>query len=103
MMKCNAMFSQVILVKEISHLCHNLTVMITNTLLWLKLPGEEYTVIKNDLQSTILGKEEAYNISNLAIEDGEAGFKLPSLSDDVFKRIMGNTSEVGIEVSLFLV
>ena len=44
--------------KEISHLCHNLTVMITNTLLWLKLPGEEYTVIKNDLQSTILGKEE---------------------------------------------
>ena len=72
--------------------------MITNTLLSLKLPGEEYSVIKNQLQSTILGKQESHDLSHLAIHDGGASFELPSLDKKALKKMLGNLSEVGVEV-----
>ena len=64
----------------------------------LKLPGEEYTVIKNKLQSTVLGKQELHDLGNLTIQDGETSFELPSLGDKTMEEIFGNNSEVGIEV-----
>ena len=72
--------------------------MITNTLLSLTLPGEEYKVIKNKLQSTVLCKEELRDLDNLTIQDGEARFELPFLGDEMLKKMFGNISEVGIEV-----
>ena len=74
--------------------------MITNTLLSLKVPGEEYSVIKNEHQSTILGKKESHELSQLTIQDGNASFQLPSLDDEVLHKILGNISEVGVEVCI---
>lgn len=64
------------------------------------MPGEEYSVIKNEHQSTILGKEESHELSQLTIQDGKASFDLPSLDDKTLEKMLGNTSEVGVEVCL---
>ncbi|XP_078356038.1 polycystin-1-related protein-like, partial [Oculina patagonica] len=90
--------NEVIMWKTISGLCQNLTEKIINTLLSLKVPGEEYSVIKNDLQSTILGKKESHELNQLTIQDGNASFELPSLDDKTLEKMLGNISEVGVEM-----
>ena len=42
---------------------HVLTDVMTNTMLSLKQPGEEYSAVKNKLQSTVLGREEVKDIT----------------------------------------
>ena len=84
--------------RRVSSLCQTLKDMITDTLLSLKLPGEEYSKINNGLQSTILGKQESRELSLLAIRDGDARFQLPYLDDSALDNWLGNVSEVGVEV-----
>ena len=75
-----------------------MTEKITNILLSLKLPGEEYIVMKNVHQSIILGKHESHDLSQLTIHDGQVSFKLPFLDDKDVKKISGNKPHVGVEV-----
>ena len=84
--------------KRILGLCQNLTEKITNILLSLKLPGEEYIVMKNERQSIILGKQESHDLNQLTIQEGKSRFKFPSLDDKDLKKISRNTSDVGVEV-----
>ena len=72
----------------------------TNTMLSLKQPGEEYSTVKNKLQSTVLGKEEVKDISQLAVKDTEqgAGFQLPKFSSEIMDEIFAETPEVGVQV-----
>ena len=76
-----------------------MTEVITNVLLSFKLPGEEYSTIRNGLQSTTLGKHESSELSLLEISDGEASFVFPHLDDIALKSWIGDVSEVGVEVS----
>ena len=57
--------------RRILGLCQKLTEKITNTLLSLKLPGEDYIVMKNEHQSIILGKHESHDLDQLTIQDGK--------------------------------
>ena len=75
-----------------------MTEKITKVLLSLKLPGEEYIVMKNEHQSIILGKQKSHDLSQLTIQEGKASFKLPSLDDRDLKKISRNESDVGVEV-----
>ena len=67
-------------------------------MLSLQQPGEEYTVIRNKLESTVLGKQEVEYLSHLAIHDEDAGFDFPQLSNETVVRIFGPISEVGVQV-----
>ena len=89
------------MVKTISARCQELTEMTTNILLSLKLPGEEYSTIRNGLQSTILGKHESNDLSLLEISDGKTSFVIPYLDSRALKSWVGDTSEVGVEVCNF--
>ena len=62
------------------------------------LPGEDYIVMKNEHQSIILGKQESHDLNQLAIQDGQMSFKLPSLDNKDVKKISGNKSQFGVEV-----
>lgn len=93
-------YFQVIIGKRISGICQNLTEKIINPLLSLKVPGEEYSVIKSDHQSTILGKQESHELNQLTIKDGNVSFELPSLDDKALQRMFGNISEIGVEVCM---
>ena len=73
--------------------------MITNTMLSLKQPGEDYTVIRNKFESTVLGKQEVEFLSDLAIHDEDAGFEFPLLSDETLSKTFENMSEVGVQVN----
>ena len=84
--------------KTIMARCRELTEMTTKTLLSLKLPGEEYTTIRNELQSTVLGKHESDDLSLLEISDGKAGFVFPLLDSRALKSWVGDSSEIGVEV-----
>ena len=75
-----------------------MTEKVTNILLSLKIPGEEYIIMKNEHQSIILGKHESHDLNQLTVQDGQASFKFPSLNDKDLKRISGNTPDVGLEV-----
>ena len=75
--------------------------MITNTMLSLMLPGEEYTVIKNELDSTILGKQEVQDLDHLQVNNEDAGFEFPHLGNETLESMFGRTSEVGIQVNSF--
>lgn len=66
----------------------------------MKVPGEEYSVIKNKDLSTTLGKQESQELSQLTIMDGNVGFQLPSLDEKFLEKMLGNISEVGVEVCL---
>lgn len=55
-------------------------------------------MIRNKLQSTVLGKEESRDLDNLTIQDGKASFELPCLGEEMLEKTFGNISEVGIEV-----
>lgn len=94
----NCNYFQVTIGKRISGLCQILTEKITNKLLSLKLPGEEYSVVKNDHQAIILGKQESHDFKQLTVQEGQVSFKLPFLDDNDLKTIFENTSEVGVEV-----
>lgn len=85
---------------RVKRLSRNLTDMITNTLLSLMQPGEEYTVIRNKLESTVLGKQEVNDLSHLKIHDEDTGFKFPMLDNETEGKIFGNTSEVGVQVNV---
>ena len=84
--------------KTISVRCQELTEMTTNALLSLKLPGEEYTTIRNERQTTILGKHESDDLSSFEISDGKASFVFPPLDSRALKTWVGDISEVGVEV-----
>lgn len=75
--------------------------MITNTMLALMQPGEEYTVIKNKLESTILGKQEVQDLDHLQVHNEDAGFEFPHLDNETLAKIFRKTSEVGIQVNNF--
>ena len=78
-----------------------MTDLVTNTLISLKQPGEEYTEIKSKLQSTVMGKEEVQDISRLTVMDEDhkyAGFEFPSLNNEAMTDIFGNVSEIGVQV-----
>ena len=79
---------------------HVLTDVMTNTMLSLKQPGEEYSAVKNKLQSTVLGREEVKDITRLAVKDNErgAGFQLPEFSNETMAEIFAETPEVGVQV-----
>ena len=94
----NCNYLQVTIGKRILRLCQDLTEKITNILLSLKLPGEEYIVMKNEHQSIILGKHESHELNQLTVQNGQVSFKLPSLEKKDLKKISGNTSDVGVEV-----
>ncbi|XP_078352373.1 polycystin family receptor for egg jelly-like [Oculina patagonica] len=79
-------------------LSQRLTEIVTNTMLSLKQPGEEYTVIRNKLESTVLGKQEVEYLSHLAIHDKDAGFEFPLLGNETLSKIFGSTSEVGVQM-----
>ena len=77
-----------------------LTDVMTNTMLSLKQPGEEYSAVKNKLLSTVLGREEVKDITRLAVKDNErgAGFQLPEFSSETMAEIFAETPEVGVQV-----
>ena len=84
--------------KTIASRCQELTELTTNILLSLKLPGEEYSTIRNELQSTIVGKHESNDLSLLEISDGKTSFVIPYLDSRSLKSWVGDISEVGVEV-----
>ena len=84
--------------KIVSSRCQELTDMIANTLLSLKLPEEEYTIISNEFQSILFGKEESMEMDLLKLRNGEASFQFPSMNTSTLQNWLGNVSEVGIEV-----
>lgn len=75
--------------------------MIANNMLSLMQPGEEYTVIKNKLESTILGKQEVQDLDHLQVHDGDVKFEFPHLSNETLANVFGRTSEIGIQVNNF--
>ena len=79
---------------------HVLTDVLTNTMLSLKQPGEEYSAVKNKLQSTVLGREEVKDITRLAVKDNERGarFQLPEFSNKTMAEVFAETPEVGVQV-----
>ena len=84
--------------KTIASRCQELTEVTTNILLSLKLPGEEYSTIRNELQSTKVGKHESNDLSLLEISDGKTSFVIPYLDSRSLKSWVGDISEVGVEV-----
>ncbi|XP_022798740.1 uncharacterized protein LOC111336840 isoform X1 [Stylophora pistillata] len=84
--------------KTISVRCQELTEMTTNALLSLKLPGEENTTIRNERQTTILGKHESDDLSSFEISDGKASFVFPPLDSRALKTWVGDISDVGVEM-----
>ena len=75
--------------------------MIANTMLSLMQPGEEYTVIKNKLESTVLGKQEVQDLDHLQVYNEDVKFEFPHLSNETLANMFGRTSEVGIQVNNF--
>lgn len=75
--------------------------MIANTMLSLMQPGEEYTVIKNKLESTVLGKQEVQDLDHLQVYNKGVRFEFPHLSNETLANMFGRTSEVGIKVNNF--
>ena len=75
--------------------------MIANTMLSLMQPGEEYTVIRNEIVSTILGKQEVQDLDHLQVYNEDAGFEFPHLGNETLANIFGRKSEVGIQVNNF--
>ena len=96
----NCNYFQVTIGKRILGICQNLKEKITNVLFSLKLSGEEYGVLKNKHHSIILGKQESHELNQLKIQDGQVSFVLPFLDDKDLKKILRNTSDVGVEVFL---
>ena len=75
--------------------------MIANTILSLMQPGEEYTVIKNKLESTVLGKQEVQDLDHVQVYNEDVKFEFPHLSNETLENMFGRTSEVGIQVNNF--
>lgn len=70
-------------------------------MLSLMQPGEEYTVIRNELESTILGKQEVQDLDHLHVYNEDAGFEFPHLGNETLSKIFRRTSEVGVQVNVF--
>lgn len=70
-------------------------------MLSLMQPGEEYTVIRNELESTILGKQEVQDLEHLHVHSEDAGFEFPHLGNETLANMFGRESEVGVQVNNF--
>ena len=70
-------------------------------MLSLMQPGEEYTVIQNQLESTILGKQEVQDLAHLHVYNEDAGFEFPHLGNETLANMFGQESEVGVQVNDF--
>ena len=68
-------------------------------MLSLMQPGEEYAVINNKLESTILGKQEVQDLDHLQVHNEDAGFEFPHLDNETMANMFRDTSEVGIQVN----
>ena len=68
-------------------------------MLSLMQPGEEYTVIQNELESTILGKQEVQDLDHLQVHNEDVGFEFPHLGNETLAKLFGRKSEVGIQVN----
>ena len=85
-------------IKELQLNALKLNDVISDAALSLKLTGEEYSSVKTEHHSLLLGKQESREMSNLQIKDGDSQFIFPELSEDMTKTVFGEATNVHVQV-----
>ena len=86
--------------KKLQRTALKLNDVISDAALSTKLSGEEYSVIRTNQQSVILGKHDVHEISHLHVKEEGASFTFPELSEDMRQKLFGQADNVNLQVYL---
>ena len=85
-------------IKELQLNALKLNDVVSDAALSLKLTGEEYSSVKTEHHSLLLGKHESHEMSNLQMKDEDSYFIFPELSEDMTKTVFGEATNVHVQV-----